>query len=63
MTLPSCEVIHVWLEILDYSGLVCGGQVGPGMTELERSNGGIMCLKDGLKVEGKTIPKGEFTAC
>lgn len=33
------------------------------MGECEGTDGRIVCLEDGLKVEGESVPESEFTAC
>ena len=63
MALPSGEVVHVWLKVLDDAGLVCRRQIGTRMAELESADCGVMGLENGLKVESETIPKSEFAAC
>ena len=44
MCRPRGEIVHVGLEILDDSGLVCGRDIGAGMIEGERADGGIVGL-------------------
>lgn len=41
---PRGEVVHVRLEILDDSGLVCGRDICASMVEGERADGGIVSL-------------------
>ena len=45
------EVVHVRLEILDTSRLVGGRDVGTGVVKGERTDGGVVCLEDGFKIE------------
>lgn len=61
MSLPRRQIVHIRLEILDDAGLVGRGEVGPGVCELHGTDGGVVRLKDGLEVEGETVPEGEFT--
>lgn len=44
MCRPRGEVVHVRLEILDDSGLVCGRDIGASMVEGECADGGIVSL-------------------
>ena len=44
MRRPRGEVIHVRLEILDDSGLVCGRDIGASMVEGECADGSIVSL-------------------
>ena len=57
---PCREVVHVGLEILDDPRLVCGRDVGAGMVEGQRADGGIVRLQDGFKVERQPVPSREF---
>ncbi len=60
MCRPGGEIVHVWLEILDDSGLVCGRDVGAGVIEGECTDGGIVCLQDRLKIECQPVPCREL---
>jgi hypothetical protein len=51
MCRPRGEVVHVRLEILDNSRLVGGRDVGTGVVKGERTDGGVVCLEDGFKIE------------
>ena len=51
MCRPRGEVVHVRLEILDNSRLVGGCDVGTGVVKGERTDGGVVCLEDGFKIE------------
>ena len=62
MTLPRCQVVHVWLKILDDAGLVDGHEVRSRVVELKRADSRVMGLKNGLEVEGQAIPECEFSA-
>ena len=57
MRRPGCEVVHVRLEILDDSGLVCGRDIGAGMVEGECADGSIVGLQDCLEIERQTVPR------
>jgi hypothetical protein len=45
------EVAHIGPEILHDSGLVCGPDVGAGVIEGQRANGGVVRPEDRFKVE------------
>ena len=62
MCRPRSEVVHVRLEILDDSGLVCRSDIGAGVIEGEGTDSGIVRLKNGLKVERQTIPSCKLSA-
>ena len=53
---PRGEVVHVRLEILDDSGLVCGRDIGASMVEGECADGGIVGLQNCLEIERQTVP-------
>jgi len=57
---PRGEVVHVGLKVLDDSGLVGRGDVGAGVIECERTDGGVVRLQDGLKVERQPVPSCEL---
>lgn len=57
---PRREVVHVGLEILDDSRLVCRRNVRSGMVEGQCADGRIVCLQDCLKVERQPIPGCEL---
>ena len=59
---PCREVVHVGLEVLDDPRLVCGRDVGAGVVEGQRADGGIVRLQDGFKVERQPVPSREFPA-
>lgn len=61
MPLPRRQIVHIRLEILDDAGLVCRGEVGPGVCELHGADGGVVRLEDGFEVKGEAVPEGEFT--
>jgi hypothetical protein len=56
MCRPRGEVVHVRLEILDDSGLVCGRDIGASMVEGECADGGIVGLQDCLEIERQPVP-------
>ena len=56
MRRPRGEIVHVGLEILDDSGLVCGRDVGASMVEGECTDGGIVGLQDCLEIERQPVP-------
>ena len=56
MCCPCSKVVHVGLEILDDTGLVCGRNVGAGMVEGERADGSIVGLEDCLEIECQPVP-------
>lgn len=56
MCSPRGEVVHVGLEILDDTGLVCGRNVGASMVEGECADSSIVSLEDCLKVECQPVP-------
>jgi hypothetical protein len=60
MCRPRGEVVHVRLEILDNSRLVGGRDVGTGVVKGERTDGGVVCLEDGFKIERQPVPGREF---
>ena len=60
MCRPRGEVVHVRLEILDNSRLVCGRDVGTGVIKGKRTDGGVVCLEDGFKIERQPVPGCEF---
>ena len=60
MCRPRGEVVHVRLEILDNSRLVGGRDVGTGVVQGERTDGGVVCLEDGFKIEREPVPGREF---
>lgn len=57
---PRGEVVHVGLEILDDTGLVCGRDVRAGVVEGECADGGIVSLEDSLKIECQPVPCREL---
>ena len=56
MCRPCGEVVHVRLEILDDSGLVCRRDIGASMVEGECANGCIVGLQDCLEIERQPVP-------
>ena len=56
MCRPRGEVAHIRLEILDNSRLVGGRDVGTGVVKGERTDGGVVCLEDGFKIERQPVP-------
>ena len=60
---PRGEVVHVRLEILYDSGLVCGRDVGASMVEGQCSDGGIVGLQDRLEIERQPVPCCELPTC
>jgi hypothetical protein len=62
VAVPSCQVVHVGLEVLDHSALICGGQKGSRVGEPHCTNRRLMCLKDRFEVERQSIPQCEFAA-
>lgn len=62
MSWPCVQVVHVRLKVLDDAALVCRREVGTRVCKLEGTDGGIMGLQDGLKVEGQTVPQRELAA-
>ena len=62
MCRPRSQVVHVWLEVLDDTGLVGRRDVGACVVEGQRADGGVVCLENGLEVEGEAVPCCEFPA-
>ena len=62
MTLPCRQVVHVGLEVLDDTALVCRSKESSRVRKLHRSDGGIVRLQDGLEVEGQAVPQCELPA-
>jgi len=60
MCRPRGEVVHVRLEILDNSRLVGGRDAGTGVVKGERTDGGVVCLENGFKIERQPVPGREF---
>lgn len=56
MALPSGQVAHVRLEVIDTPRLVGAGNILVAMREAHCADGVIVGLQDRLKVEGQTIP-------
>ena len=63
MCRPRSQVVHVRLEVLDDAGLVGRRDVGACVVEGQRADGGVVCLENGLEVEGEAVPCCEFPAC
>ena len=59
---PRGQVVHVGLEVLDDAGLVRRRDVGAGVVEGERADGGVVRLENGLKVEREAVPRCELPA-
>jgi hypothetical protein len=51
------------VEILDDGGLVHGRDVGAGVVEGQRANGGVVRLGNCFKVERQPVPSCEFPTC
>jgi hypothetical protein len=62
MCRPRGQVVHVRLEVLDDAGLVCRRDVGAGVVEGQRADGGVVRLENGLEVEGEAVPCCELPA-
>jgi hypothetical protein len=62
MCLDLLDVVEICLPVLDNTGLIGGQQpvvrVGVG----NASDGGLVSLHDGFKVEAHAIPQSEFSA-
>lgn len=56
MRVPCGDVVHVGLEVLDHAVVVGGDQVAARVVVAEGSDGGVVCLEDGLEVEGEAVP-------
>lgn len=56
MTIPGGQVVHIWLEVFDYTILICRCEVCTGVRELHRSDGRVVGLENGFKVECETVP-------
>ena len=59
---PRGQVVHVGLEVLDDAGLVRRRDVGAGVVEGERPDGGVVRLENCFKVKSEAIPGCEFSA-
>lgn len=56
MSLPRSEIVHVWLEVLDDSAMVCAREVRARVRERKSAHGGIVRLQDRFKVKRQTVP-------
>ena len=63
MRRPCGQVVHVRLKVLDDASLIRRRDVGAGVVESERADGGVVRLQNGLKVEGEAVPCCELPAC
>lgn len=61
MGIPSFQVVHIGLKVLDYAGLVCGCNEGARMGELNGTDRAVMSLKNCFEVECEAVPEGEFS--
>jgi hypothetical protein len=48
---PGFQVVHMRVEVLDNAALVCRYQEGARVVELHRTDGRVVRLKNGFKVE------------
>ena len=55
-SLEEARIVHVGLEIFDEAVFVCRWEISTGMRKLHRAYCVVVCLENGLEIEGKAVP-------